>query len=1287
MPRLFIRLTFALVLLLGLFSLINNAPVRADSPDLANVADILGGQRRLFPVDDLVISEALPGQSSVTNLIVETENGLLGSHDTYGTGLDSKFANGVGRMFDSARDVVVTVGNGAVVIRDQNPDGVTTKTFPLNVSGAPNQNQFPMADFTGDGFADFAYIVGSSIYILTAQNVENMDDGLFFSQAGAAPFDLTGQWVSLAAGDFDGNGRPEVALAAAQFNHITVTLYNVDVFKNIQGHLTSITLTPSGSTTFDIPADVLGMELVAGVYTDGANAQTSLPLADLVVLYHYNKGKHYADLASLQIEIATLDPTTFSLSVADTLTWVESDHDLQFLSMVSERLNFFGDTDQIVATVQEPLNYSHLAVFTLDNNLNLTRATEQIHEENSSNVVSLAVGNFDQDLNPQEPIQLDVAVLRYYSELGFNMQAELLLYRVDPTNNFELTQYSNGYVGSVVNPDPFLSANLNAGDTQGRSLLLGPPTRVISTFTQPEVILAMPPMHVDWITPSGATQPEVLNLSAVPLGFFASYDTDDSTTKKSSHEGTSSYSQSFTESSDQTFSYGAPDVDSVSVNVKFSATQKWENTTSKKYDNYSTDHYTASTQTGFDDQLWFKIETQNVYVYPVIGQYTCPPKDPPQPPPIPLCHPDDLVQVNVMFSAPDGGIQQMDGGGALLEWYHPVREPGNILSYPWNLQQLQILEPHMDLLTSSSENEFTTNDAVEVRQAQWEAGGGNTVTAGSTHNYSWDTSVSLSTNAEIPEAGGIGAANSATFSYGGSVGFSTMNSTTTSLSASTGIGVTKPGTFLDYDEYEYTVGPYIYGSQLITRTIQNIQLGTDIQTHGILRADFTADPTGSNGGAWWQQNPYTLPDVALNHPARWQISPQTSGTQTSNCLAIGPGTTTLDCATFNAPTSDIWQSQFYWMKGLLITAKEAKGQGPQITQAKAGDQVQLQARVYNYSLTDMPQGSTVQVQFYGQPWDETTLGPTDDAFLIDQVSLAPIPAFNSLSNNGEFPNWVMASTENLNTTAYADQYLAFWIVVWIQDTNGNLSGEMQDHGLTQKPGTFDSIADVTPLLEQYSNNIGFYKSLFYVAPPSSERSPQRSTAAQAEATERLRMDPIQLSKQTALLNEKIIVSANVRANRDREGLAVFFYDGDPDKKGKLFEYEGISHLRGDGFHQVKTIYQADQCGTHAIILELQPGGKRSEATLEVTIKARAAVRQLLKLIKALDLKDGRGGGGFMELLKEAKKAFKNHDNKAGLDALEKFQERVQAQRGNKIPADQADLMLAILAQIFDCVKR
>ena len=78
------------------------------------------------------------------------------------------------------------------------------------------------------------------------------------------------------------------------------------------------------------------------------------------------------------------------------------------------------------------------------------------------------------------------------------------------------------------NPDSPSLGFLVPSDMQGRSLRLGAPTIVrIPTQTQPDLVLAIPPMHVDYIAPNDSTlatnngcpnanTPCVVNLSVIP---------------------------------------------------------------------------------------------------------------------------------------------------------------------------------------------------------------------------------------------------------------------------------------------------------------------------------------------------------------------------------------------------------------------------------------------------------------------------------------------------------------------------------------------------------------------------------------------------------------------------------------------------------------------------------------------------------------------------------------------------------------------------------------------------
>jgi hypothetical protein len=283
--------------------------------------------------------------------------------------------------------------------------------------------------------------------------------------------------------------------------------------------------------------------------------------------------------------------------------------------------------------------------------------------------------------------------------------------------------------------------------------------------------------------------------------------------------------------------------------------------------------------------------------------------------------------------------------------------------------------------------------------------------------------------------------------------------------------------------YLYSFAGYVLGQMSPTGTLQTIPLTDeddnpiDIQSTGPLTVAFLADPFQANL-PWWRQA-YTKPDVGLNHPERWDWSK------------------TTQTATFNPAdrsSSSPQDQAFYHIKGFFITPADATGTGPQLSRATAGDTLQLQARVYNFSLADMPAGTQVHAQFYAQVYENAR--PVGDSFMIGEAVLGPLPGFNSASTNGTVPNWALASTTfdtgAFDQTKNGDVYLIFWVVVWIQDGQGNILPELPGHGLTSgspppgcpfpppicppnpsSPAPYTQITDVP--IEDYSNNVGFLR--------------------------------------------------------------------------------------------------------------------------------------------------------------------------------------------------------------------
>jgi len=297
----------------------------------------------------------------------------------------------------------------------------------------------------------------------------------------------------------------------------------------------------------------------------------------------------------------------------------------------------------------------------------------------------------------------------------------------------------------------------------------------------------------------------------------------------------------------------------------------------------------------------------------------------------------------------------------------------------------------------------------------------------------------------------------------------------------------------------------------------------------------------------------------------------------------------MDCASLQKgfPTNP-FVSAFHIMRGFFITRAlnpgqcdpdtEGRCQGPQLSTAKAGDKLTLQSRVYNYSLADMPAGSQVHVRFYAQPWNQNMHTPIGDSVLINNadVVLDPIPRFDDAP--GAPLNWTLAST-TFDTTPYGNQYLTFWVVVWMQHSSGNLVPELNEHGLKSIPGTLKSVADVQT--EEYSNNVGFYNSEFYVFP--SQLAQDTGSLDGESAT--IDIGKVDLSATRALAGQTVDVSALLSASgNSASGTTALFYDGDPHNGGTAFGLERSPYIAQDGTYQVLAPFHSYTCGTHQLFV-------------------------------------------------------------------------------------------------------
>jgi hypothetical protein len=363
--------------------------------------------------------------------------------------------------------------------------------------------------------------------------------------------------------------------------------------------------------------------------------------------------------------------------------------------------------------------------------------------------------------------------------------------------------------------------------------------------------------------------------------------------------------------------------------------------------------------------------------------------------------------------------------------------------------------------------------------------------------------------------------------------------------------------------------------------------------------------------------------VALNHPSRWTYSAEeqpTQGDPPSNCLLVGDNKS-MDCAELNPRyPGNPWLSIFHFMRGFFISSGVSPGQGPQLEQAKAGDTLTLQARVYNCSLLPMPDGTEVHVRFYFMPWNTTRnlpVGTNGESYLISEEKVAAIPPFNDSSGPSAQPNWTLVTTtfdtSKFKETQGGNVHLVFWVMVWMQDGSGNMIAEMPGHGITAIPpaGTVDEDGETmfhfTGLTNQYqgasdfeerqpdgscySNNLGLFKQAFYLAGPS--------LGAPPPATGTLEIGKVQVANRPAKPDRDTVLSAAIFA-RDAaaSGVNVNFYEGDPNKGGRLFAVERIPHIDANAEHLVETIYENRSCEVYQLFVVVNRG-KPSEVVRRI----------------------------------------------------------------------------------------
>ncbi len=758
----------------------------------------------------------------------------------------------------------------------------------------------------------------------------------------------------------------------------------------------------------------------------------------------------------------------------------------------------------------------------------------------------------------------------------------VFVYGADPDSTeaaavFPLKQIQQFSVQSFLTPavDRGIRAGslLRAGDLQGRSQRLGAPSVVrVQTSIQPDLVVGAPPMQADWLSFGDVGETEycnptpndcptsfstsnicnctdlasdttcadgsplrcLMNFSMLPSEYNSEYSFAESNQSSKSTTDMSSWSLGASVKLSEKTKSLTPTGIEFTQEVSFAASNTYDHSVSKTNSSYEGSSESVSAKTGLHDFIWYTSRDYNVYYYPVLGQTVCVDScqdgtcsistkvscstDADCPNDATTCPVADQQQLYVQYSG-DTSVSSTYADDSGLEWYQPVHEPGQILSYPSSCAQLasrygvNICDANgsgYSLLSEAAS--FKTDESDVSYSLNWSAGSGSSKTVSNGGQFSQSLTETMTASTPSLTSSVAGAKLSESISINANEALSTARTNSSSLDASTGITVGQPGTFLDPDKFAYFGQGYIFGSAPAPGTLQPLTpTSAEVQTNGVLRTAFTVDVKKEGSGSWWQTGAYNhYVDLALNRPVHLSAPPGKGSSDPSltQCRPVSAANdVTADCISYDPadPTpQDLWSDGFYQMRGFFITPAATPSQGPQLEQANEGDLLSLQARVYNYSLQDMPQGTQIKVDFYAQPWDATCSAPAGyynhsesctqpggaviscqdscdaccianqaaDSLFLGEDTLDPLPGFESANHPGQ-PNWALANTtfdtgdsSVCGSGGCGDKYFVFWVVTYLQgqDINGNpaLVQELPDHSLTGIPGPLKSIADLCP---------------------------------------------------------------------------------------------------------------------------------------------------------------------------------------------------------------------------------
>ncbi|MEO7104252.1 MAG: VCBS repeat-containing protein [Gemmatimonadaceae bacterium] len=1274
-----------------------------------------------------------------------------------------------GRIFDVKNDQIVTSSllaypnNGQVNWLISFFDPLTGFQYSHNLSPAGNPQYLPgatiasqlvMGDFNGDHFSDVLFFASGSNTIFTSHPSWQFDT--YYSSTPSAPTALSqgpeyfqydnyggSQYVhpiasSITTGDFNGDGRDEIAVLMNDGQ--TIQVFAVDPKSFAISSLATLTLpqaldpAQAAMTAGHFTSGEINSQLVVVGQVQGGNSGISIFPIDFTtnasvltpsVLMSGLNGTSYYQLPSrahafgVQAAATSFFPGSSPDAAPQQLVIFTKTRDDAYID-----IGLFDLTGTSSAT-SWGFDYQSFT----DLEINTQLPFETINLEN------MQIGNFNQaqssSSTPSGQAGLIPQIAIFFNSTMDNFENQPSQTRME-TQIYNITAapiplsqnpnpvtdwlangqvYKNDQTTYINVPYSYVSPSVSyllPGDLQGNSLRLGNPFIVrVAQQDQPTLVLSLPPMHVDYLTPLSPiasyftkeceqSLPECLiNISVAPTtntssvnAFASGLNFQSSGTMSQSSSSTTSWgiSSGFSISEEAAGNDAEANVSSA---FSFSAQYKHDSVVKKTYSNYSTTKQQVTAATGLGDMLAFTEQQMNIFYYPVIGQFTC-------------TNQTNCQQLYVEFSVPGSPQPQQYADGTNQDWYQPVHEPGNVFSYPANkaLLQKEYTQSANPVTTGSC---FGVNSNSITSTASWASGSTSGNTVGSSNSFTEDASMSYSAGVgEI--ALGDGAEVTTTLNFGSSQSLSSLNESTTALSSSLGILTTKPAidSYISdccsygFENYAFTVNANSPSSQNNT-VINDPDSGNPVTlpfqggplfvgyTAAVTDAGSNADCSGiaGNGTVWG--GTYNLPDIGLNHPARWNWS--------TTSLSV-----TFQPPDKKQPPNDQF---FYMMKGFFVTKHQQATTSPALGVVQPGDDLDLTARVYNYSLA--PTTGNVHVRFYGQLFcyaqgssEGSCLQGCSSSALCgngfqigtDQI-IQSIPGFEQSATAA---NWSTA-TQEFKPADYpqlknGNLYMVFWVVTWMDGGSGSpnaLGAEMPGHGVSSQ---FDPKANYLQIndipVESYSNNVGMYPvhNPLYIMPLPAPGSTLAGSSPGA-----LQYIQLQIPSQM-FVDQQAKIVASVSANGGViNGVRIKYFDGQP-QNGRLIDTQLIAHMEPGVPYPHHTLFVPTGCGTHTLVASAGlPGGSTitsPAASTTITLVPADYVSLLMARSKSIDLVDPSIRSNLLAMLSTSLSAFQASQTAAGLQGLQLFEQAVLAVRGSKISMQNAGRLLTVSDAVLGC---